>query len=312
VPKWSGFIQADEPPWNESTDIGAHVRSQYIERREANLARGRPPRLATRPGPEVRHEPREMTDAERLHLELHGFVVLEGTVAPDAVAALLELAGDLEARAASGQPLPSPAFVESATPTYFRVDNLAHLGATVFDLLTHPLIVEIAEDAVGLPIRLHQSDLHVSRADPTRRLALHRGNWFGGTIAHGYFHYPFCKALTNLTDLGPDDGGTVFVPGSHKFPVDADFNNVIRTAAADPSLLQQVEAPAGSTVVFFESLIHSAGVIRSDRTRVVVVGGYASSAMQPVAGNEPDPDMLATLPEPLHRFIDGSNTYFRA
>ena len=30
----------------------------------------------------------------------------------------------------------------------------------------------------------------------------------------GLFHYSFVKTLTNLTDLGPDDGGTVVIAGS--------------------------------------------------------------------------------------------------
>ena len=38
----------------------------------------------------------------------------------------------------------------------------------------------------------------------------------GNHTKHGLFHSSFVKILTNLTDLGPEDGGTVVIAGSHK------------------------------------------------------------------------------------------------
>ena len=32
-------------------------------------------------------------------------------------------------------------------------------------------------------------------------------------LQKGLYHYSFVKTLTNLSDLGPDDGGTIVIPG---------------------------------------------------------------------------------------------------
>jgi hypothetical protein len=78
-----------------------------------------------------------------------------------------------------------------------------------------------------------------------------------------------------LTDLGEDDGGTVVVAGSHK--LDIPQQEMIEAAYQDRRLIHQVIAPAGSTLLFAETLIHATGQVRSDRERVIIIGGYAAS-----------------------------------
>ena len=63
---------------------------------------------------------------------------------------------------------------------------------------------------------------------------------------------PHHHFMTNLTDLGPEDGGTVVIAGSHK--VDVPPSTLIELAYQDPSLIHQVIAPAGSTL--FEGQAH--------------------------------------------------------
>jgi hypothetical protein len=94
---------------------------------------------------------------------------------------------------------------------------------------------------------------------------------FGSHIRNDLYHCNFVKALTNLVDLGPDDGGTVVVAGSHK--TGADQNAVIAAAYEDRSLIHQVIAPAGSTLLFAETLIHATGQLRSDRERAIIIVG---------------------------------------
>ena len=45
--------------------------------------------------------------------------------------------------------------------------------------------------------------------------------------------------------------------------------------AADPSLVHQVVAPAGSTLLFGETLVHATGPITSERERTIITTGYA-------------------------------------
>ena len=68
-------------------------------------------------------------------------------------------------------------------------------------------------------------------------------------------------------------------------------------------------APAGSTLVFFESLLHSGGICRSRKERLLIIGGYAPDFFQPWFHYEPDPDFVATLPEDEQPFYTGSRKY---
>ena len=108
------------------------------------------------------------------------------------------------------------------------------------------------------------------------------------------------KTLTNLTPLGPDDGGTTVIPGSHKVAVEdrqavsdpptpahpyptgcrlAPSAQIIDAAYGDPErLIHTVVAPPGSTLLFGEALIHASGQIRSDRRRCIIIGGTRDPA----------------------------------
>lgn len=314
-----GFYQYGEPP----ADPDNPVLELYRSRREDNLAKGRPPwdpnswRDARLPVISRRDldtlvlQAPSFTPSQRLHLEVYGYVLVEGVLSAAEARELREAILGVEESARAGTAPSPPCFVESDRPEYFRIDNLLHLGPAFFDCLTHPRILGCAQEAVGSSIRLTQSDAHVRRrGDGPDRYEFHRGTWFGGTVANDLYHYPFVKALTNLTDLGAGDGGTAVIPGTHKLAVDTDWTAIVDAALGEPSLVHTVMAPAGSTLFFFESLLHSKGLLESSKDRVLIVGGYALSMMQPASGNEPDPRLLARLPRAYRSLLDGTETFF--
>ena len=77
----------------------------------------------------------------------------------------------------------------------------------------------------------------------------------------------------------------------------------------DPRLIHQVEAPAGSTLLFFESLMHSHGIMGSGRERVLVLGGYTPTMFQTWRGYEPSADFVATLPDEHRALLTGEARY---
>jgi hypothetical protein len=74
-------------------------------------------------------------------------------------------------------------------------------------------------------------------------------------------------------------------------------------------LIHQVVAPAGSTLLFFESLLHSGGLCKSGKTRVFILGGYWPSMFQPHQGYEPNEEFLKTVPEEFHPVLTGSRCF---
>ena len=255
-----------------------------------------------------------LTPAQRLHLDIYGYVIIENLLDRPQVNALLDCIYGIETRYRQTGELPAPSCHFSAPrEDYFRLDNLPHIDPVFFDYLTHPLILGMAEEIVGGAVRLEQSDAHIRR--PTndldrQRYGFHRGINPGFSYTkNGLYHFTFVKALTNLTDLGPEDGGTTVIPGTHKITTEVDQPAIVEAALQDSDLVHQVVAPAGSTLLFYESLIHSAGIIRSDRDRVLILGGYTPSMFQTWNGYEPDPDFARAAPEEFRPLLTGSARY---
>ncbi len=258
-----------------------------------------------------------LTPVERLHLEVCGYVVIEQALSEERVSVLLDKIHEIESvfRQTGEYPFGIVANSHSRTePDYFRIDNLPHIDECFFDYLTNPYLVGLAQEIVGTHVRLLQSDVHVIRYSPDKitlqQYGFH-GGWrpeFGGTT-HGLYHCPFIKTLTNLTNLGDEDGGTAVILGSHKLG-NIKREDIIAVALKSPEkLIHHVVAPAGSTLLFFESLVHSGGICTSGKERVFIVGGYGPSMFQPYQGYEPDEEFLKTIPEEYHPVLTGSRGF---
>ena len=254
-----------------------------------------------------------LTPAQRLHIEIYGYVIIENLLSEDEVNRLKDRLYDIEDRFRRSGEMPGPNCWNSSTADhFFRIDNRPHLAPCFFDYLTHPRIVGMAEEIIGGPARLQQSDAHIRRPIPEedRRYGFHRGiNPAYNHTQNGLYHFSFIKVLTNLTDLGPDDGGTTVIAGTHKLQTDVAQEEIIAAALEDPSMIHQVEAPAGSTLLFYESLIHAAGIIKSDKDRLLILGGYMPTMFQAWMGYDPDPDFAASVSDEHRSLLTGESKF---
>lgn len=263
-----------------------------------------------------------LTGAERYHLDVYGYVILEGTLDEDLTSrlrdALLELKSefleqpDIETACVRGCRVHPGA---GANPRHLHFTHILETHPVILEYLSHPRVVSLAEELVGGEIRLEESEAIVNSRDPadtpqeSPRYGFHRGTEHGvGTYEeNGLFHCTFVKVLTNLVDLGPDDGGTVVIAGSHKMRVGVE--EMIAAAYEDPSLIHQVVAPAGSSLLFCESLIHATGIQRSEQERCIIIGGYTPPMFKVWPGQEPSDEFVASLPKNLHPLICGSESW---
>lgn len=253
-----------------------------------------------------------LTPEQRLHLELYGYVLVENTLTAAEVARLRDRTYELEEQVRAGAELAKPAYLHSGSRLFFRIDNLPHLDEAYLDYLTHPWLWGMAEEALGGEARLEQSDVTILRPAEGKQenFGLHRGAYDGlAWIDNGLYHYPFVKTLTTLTDVGPDDGGTVVIPGSHRLPDQWWVAAAGIAAENKDTFVKRVVAPAGSTLLFYESTVHGGGRIRSGQDRMFIVGGYSLPMYQPWHEYDPDPEWLATQPEPIRIFLSGSNRW---
>lgn len=252
---------------------------------------------------------RGFTAAQRLHLDVYGYVVIERLFDRSAVDELVATLAAIEDEfRATGQLRRGVSAYWSTTREAFRIDNLVHVAPCFHRYATDRRLVAMAEEAVGGPVRLEQSDAAVYRAGHVQEHWFHRVPFlqFADT-REGLYHFPFVKALTNLSDVGPEDGGTVVIAGSHKIPGPDDA--IVAAAGDDPSLVHRVVAPAGSTLFFYESLLHSSGVNRSGRDRPVMIAGYTPTMFQAWGGYDPDPAFVATLPADERELLTGERRW---
>ena len=254
-----------------------------------------------------------LSPAQRLHIEIYGYVIIENVLTQSEVDVIKDTLYGIEGDFRRTGELPGPnCFNTSTTETFFRIDNLPHLAPCFFDYITHPFIVGMAEEIIGGPARLSQSDAHIRRPVENKEdhFGFHRGiNPAYSHYEQGLYHFSFVKALTNLTDLGPDDGGTTVIAGTHKVPTDVPQEAIVAAAMDDRSMIHQVEAPAGSTLLFYESLLHASGIIKSNRDRLLVLGGYVPSMFQAWNRYDPDPDFAKALSDQHRALITGEQKF---
>lgn len=254
-----------------------------------------------------------LSSQQRLHLDIYGYVVIPQVLTPaecqDLIDVLQELKKDL---IAAGEPISFSA--DSAAKV--RGAGVAHPGNAhhifmrdieqahplIASYISHPRLLGMAAEIVGGEIRLVESNAIINSRLPDwdkieePSFSFHRGTDvpYGSHTRHGLYHSNFVKTLTNLTDLDPDDGGTVVIAGSHKIDISPD--ELIACAYKDRSMIHQVSAPAGSTLLFAEPLIHATGQIRSERERVIIISGYGPSHFPYWGDGEWSHEFLESIP----------------
>lgn len=276
------------------------------------------------PGPPTFDRPfPALTPAQRYHFELYGYTIIENTLDAGEVGRLRDALHQLRA-AIQALPQHGPEGPRSGG-AYFLTDrdhhhfmaNILEADPEITAYATHPRLVSMAEEIMGCEARITEMNAHLNRREPGKALepqpkyGFHRGAdipFFGHT-QHGLFHCAFVKTLTNLTDLGPEDGGTVVVAGSHK--VDLPAEQLVQVAYEDRSLIHQVVAPAGSTLLFAETLIHATGQVRSDRERAILITGYGPTLFPYWDDGQLSPSFSGRIPPQLRPLFQGREHWTR-
>jgi ectoine hydroxylase-related dioxygenase (phytanoyl-CoA dioxygenase family) len=104
------------------------------------------------------------------------------------------------------------------------------------------------------------------------------------------------NAMWPLCDFTADNGGTVIVPGSHRWADEI-------PSSATPTIT--IEMPAGSLLLYRGSLWHGGGANRTDHARLGVVLHYAASWLRPVENHVlvVPPERARDLPERLQELL---------
>lgn len=190
----------------------------------------------------------------------------------------------------------------------------AALGGPLQKLSDHPLVVGFMNEFVAHPplssaacygFRMESCSLFY-RSKGDGRFGPHNGNGllrFPGD-SHVYHHIPgkahsgLSRTVWELNPVDRNDGGTLFVTGSHKavFPAPASIHD-----PASP-LWDTYSCPAGSLIIFTEAITHSGRPwTNPNRDRIAIFSCY-NTVNSKWHDWDPHPDLLASMP-PLRRTL---------
>jgi len=114
------------------------------------------------------------------------------------------------------------------------------------------------------------------------------------------FEHPGREAMINcmwaVDDFTAENGATLLVPGSHKWP---------RDRVPQPHEIMQGQMPKGSVLIYFGSLLHAGGANCTDRPRTGVVISYSLGWLRQAENQylAVPPKIARTLPEELQRLL---------
>jgi len=221
-------------------------------------------------------------------LEADGYVVVEGVLSPDEVAATR---ADLQAVLAS-TPTGRNDFEGFATQRVYAL----FAKTRAFDgPATDPLLLGVLDRVLG-PSQL-SAPVGIQIGPGEKAQVLHRDDSiYPLPTPHGEV---VLNTMWPFDDFTSENGATRLVPGSHRD----------HTAPDEPATIV-AEMPAGSAMFYLGSLWHGGGANRTDRPRLGVILEYAAAWLRPQENHilAVPHDVVATLPKRLQELL-GYNIY---
>lgn len=183
-----------------------------------------------------------------------------------------------------------------------RLHGVLQYGAELEACLMHPVALALAPRVADAPVIMSTGELMAVGPDETQQ-RLHRDadSWLRADLQRDFLF----SVNIALTDFRRDNGATVVVPGSHRWP--RDRQAVVNEYA-------YAEMPAGSALVYLGGVIHSGGENVTDETRMGLYFGYIPSWLRPLENpvQTHPPDILEQLAEPTRDMLGLSDEGFIA
>jgi ectoine hydroxylase-related dioxygenase (phytanoyl-CoA dioxygenase family) len=219
-------------------------------------------------------EPRHPTALDDFLFDLRGFLILENAVEPELLAEL-NTAFDKFPPLEQGEWWGNAQRRDYNGATGYELHNCVETGEPFEKLLDHPGWINYLRHYCGEE-NSYVAGLFVDECIASiRRSGGHHPVHSGGYQAalrnkyvyeHGVFRCGQCNIILALSDVGPGDGPTMVIPGSHKssfpHPNAGDYAKLDRMDNLDGAI--PVYLKAGDALLFVDGLMHGG----SSRTNV--------------------------------------------
>jgi len=194
----------------------------------------------------------------------------------------------------------------------FNLQQIYEGGPAFERLIDHPAWIEHVKHFVGGegtfdwnhgPLFIDENFANLR--GPGEAIGLHSGGDLGVKrnqfrFHNGRFHCGQVNVLMALTDIGPGDGATMVIPGSHKANLPHPEFERYRMRSEESSVdavTGAIEVPlqAGDVLLFVDALSHGSARRSNAGLRRIIVYRYGPSWGNFRHGYQPSPELLARL-----------------
>lgn len=214
----------------------------------------------------------EVIDAALEQLAADGVAVVPGVLTTDEASTALEA---LWAASAESQRRGIPAHLPSLDPNdaNVRVFDLIDLDPVFAQLVAHPTAEAIVGGVLGRDYIVSNFTANIARPG-SKSMMVHSDLSF--VMPEPWTLPVSCNVIWCLTDVYGDNGGTLHIPGSHRYRTRSEV-------PADPiAHMVPFEAPAGSIVVMEGRVWHTSGEnVTEAQDRALLFGYYTRPYVRP-------------------------------
>lgn len=235
--------------------------------------------------------------------DLRGYLLLPGAVDADMVERLnaaIDAIPPLEPRAWYGNVHRQDHYANRGV----NLQNIVEGGAPFEALIDHPSWIGHARRYIG-DEGLFIDECFVNLRGPGECINIHSGGHARSIRTQfryhdGRFHCGQINLLLALTDIGPGDGATVVIPGSHKSnlvhpALDRPYSEVVKEAPVDIEGAIEVYLNAGDAILFVDALCHGGAARVNPGERRILVYRYGPRWGNTRFGYQPSPELLERL-----------------
>lgn len=232
-------------------------------------------------------EPRQPTPLDDYLFDLRGYIVLKNAVEPELIDRLngvIDTIPPLE----YGEWYGNTQRRDYTKSTGFELHNCVELGGPFEELIDHPGWINHVRHYCGEEKSyvegLFIDECMISVRGPSGHHPVHSGGFQGALRGayhynNGVFRCGQCNILLALTNVGPGDGATMVVPGSHKsnmvHPLAGDYVRLDRMDTLEGAV--EVHLKKGDAVLFVDGVSHGGSSRTNPGQRRVIIYRYGVS-----------------------------------
>ena len=226
----------------------------------------------------------KMTDEERFRFDLNGYLLRPAILSQDEIDAIVDQIDRIK-----------------HDPESLPPEHRAVPGGPSSVVIDHPMVIGVLHDIIGPEIRM-ESSFCIWRQRGQSAGGLHGGGpsqgdpIFGYRVRNGRIHAGMVRVAIELTAVSKEDGGTHFIPGSHKsnFPMHPDhmsledgkrspFLTQLRLPRRQRALLHREPVPCGSRLEARHAAHHDLQRLRASGDALAPVDDSARRVERPAA-----------------------------